>query len=779
MQPETLVAPAEELRGLSSPPVTNGLDEKGRLDAALTAVREAFDASTAGTNVIAQPGFRMTLRTLAREIVRQTRPHRNDAWVAETLGIVKAVTAVGGYDLPASGTDLVEASGNMGRGWAGVIAAMLQAPSWELMTAPALDAVPNWLWSDYAAWLFSLPPQYAAFDAGLLAPVRLKRLQDLERWVRRNPGAASVRAAVDAFLEADRVPFHAAPDVIVRQQAEVRGKILAHLHLRKAVETEPAPVARHGRRLRVAFVARDFAPGPDLFETLPGFEQLDAKSFEVFLFPLAASDSPESGYCTRRTRGLQVLPEGTQARVELLRSARLDALVFVGDLSHNFNALSEIALHRIAPLQVVTSRSGATTGLPEIDLVVSGVELPAAAFSERIGVRRGPAHCFSFGRNGAAALGSTTTREELGMPAQGPLFAAVVDGAGVTATTLRLWTSVLAQSADAHLAIAFAHDGDPSLVARFCQATERALGEQNLKRNRVTVFPTSAQRPHELRALIGICDAVVDAQAPGLSGWTVAEALLASVPVVTSSDARLGAPAAFLQSLGLGELVAADVPATGPLLVALAREGEQRNGLRTRIAAALETPPDFLDALAASDAFGALLEAAFDEVSSLGRAEFRRQTDPIRCFGVDSATETIDAGLAAYATGDLETAALEGNLGLRSEPRNQRARFLVGQVLYAQGSHSRAVDYLLAAVQQSDATPEMWYALALALRENRQVAEAIQVLETCLRLDCRNVEVLLTLLELAERVGATEIAREVLQCLQEVAPEDPRVLAMS
>ena len=29
-------------------------------------------------------------------------------------------------------------------------------------------------------------------------------------------------------------------------------------------------------------------------------------------------------------------------------------------------------------------------------------------------------------------------------------------------------------------------------------------------------------------------------------------------------------------------------------------------------------------------------------------AEFRRQTDPIRCFGVDSATETIDAGLAAY-----------------------------------------------------------------------------------------------------------------------------------
>lgn len=779
MQPETLVAPAEELRGLPSPPVTNGCDEKRRLETALTAVREAFNASTSGHNAIVQPGFRMTLRALAREIARQSRPHRTDAWVAEALGIVKAVTAAGGYDLPASGTDLVESGANMSRGWAGVIAAMLQAPSWELMTAPALEAVPNWLWSDYAAWLFCQPPQHAAFDAGVLAPVRLKRLQDLERWVRRNPGAASVRAAVEAFMESDRVPSPAAPDAIIRQQAEVRGKIFAHLHLRKSVAIEPQPVARHGRRLRVAFLARDFAPGPDLFATLPGFEQLDAKAFEVFLFPLAASDSPETGYCTRRTRGLQVLPEGTSARVELLRSARLDALVFVGDLSHDFNGVAEIALHRIAPLQVVTGLAGTTTGLPEIDLVVSGTDLPAAAFSERIGVHRGPAHCFSFARNGAAAIGSTTTREELGMPAQGPLFTAVVDGTGVPAATLRLWTEVLARSADTHLAVAFAHDGDASLVSRFCQALERTLSEQGLSRNRVTVFPTSPQRPLEIRALIGLCDVVVAAQASRLAGWTTAEALVASVPVVTSCDAPSGAPAALLQSLGLGELVAVDVAASGRLLADLARDADRRAAVRTRIAAALEGAPAFLDALAASDAFGALLEAAFDEVSSLGRAEFRRQTDPIRCFGVDSAAETIDAGLAAFAAGDIETAALESNLGLRSDPRNQRARFLVGRVLYAQGSHSRAVDYLLAAVQQADATPDMWFALALALRENRQVAEAIQVLETCLRLDCRNVEVLLTLLELAERVGATEIAREVLQCLQEVAPDDPRVLAMS
>ncbi len=52
-------------------------------------------------------------------------------------------------------------------------------------------------------------------------------------------------------------------------------------------------------------------------------------------------------------------------------------------------------------------------------------------------------------------------------------------------------------------------------------------------------------------------------------------------------------------------------------------------------------------------------------------------------------------------------------------------------------------------------------------------------METCIRLDHRYVEALLTILELAEQVGATEMARDVLESLKLVAPDDARVLAMS
>ena len=225
--------------------------------------------------------------------------------------------------------------------------------------------------------------------------------------------------------------------------------------------------------------------------------------------------------------------------------------------------------------------------------------------------------------------------------------------------------------------------------------------------------------------------------------------------------------------------MATNLDSYAQLALAIAVDAVKRNKLRERISAAMEATPAFMDTLAASDAFGALLESAFDELASLGRAEFRRQSEAIRCFGVENPGESVDAGLAAHANGDIDGAAMDANLALRSAPGDPRVRYLQGLVLHAQGNTARAVDYLLAAVQGSEATATMWYSLALALRDNRQPGEAIQVLETCLRLNHRDVEALFTLFELAQAAGGTEIARDVLECLKEVAPDDPRLLALS
>ena len=94
------------------------------------------------------------------------------------------------------GEDLARAQ-EWGRGkWPGMLAAMALVPAWQWREAPTLSAVPDWLWPDYAAWWFA-PPSAAhdatSFDAYVTGTSR--HLDELARWLRRNPGSAAVRAA--------------------------------------------------------------------------------------------------------------------------------------------------------------------------------------------------------------------------------------------------------------------------------------------------------------------------------------------------------------------------------------------------------------------------------------------------------------------------------------------------------------------------------------------------------------------------------------------------------
>jgi protein O-GlcNAc transferase len=779
MRSHTQATPSSLSLDPFTPQVTDRDESLARIGIAASNLRAELSACTDEIAGVGPHSVRMAVRGLAREVAVAIKPNRRDAWVQEVLGFIKLTTEIGAHDLPANVDDIEAAREFSGQGWNGLLAAMLLVPSWQLSKTPALDDVPDWLWSDYVAWLFTAPLRFSSTELDAGSDHGAKRLRDLERLVNRNTGSATIRAALNGYLQASGKTIASGDASVWRQQVESRGKLLARVHLRGRCDYDPVVNPRHGRRLRVGFVARDFGPNPSTYSALACFEQLDAKAFDAFLFPLIANETPEAQYCLRRARASQALPEGIAERVSALRNAQLDVVVFVGDLDAEWSDLAELALHRIAPLQVVNHRSGYSTGLPEIDLYVSGSELSPAAFTERLGVVRGPAHSIAFAQVDGLPVPALATREEVGLPVDRSVFVTLVDVAGAEQSRLDKWAEILAQNESTHLAIAFAHEGPGSELTRFCSAVDRALAKHDVEQTRVTIFPTSAVRPHESRALIALGDVFLDADGGSFGAWATAEALRAGVPVVAASNRPDYAPAFMLESLELADFAATDLETYGRLALSLIADTVRRKKIRERISAAMEATPAFMDTLAASDAFGALLESAFDELASLGRADFRKQTDPVRCFGVENPGESVDAGLAAHANGDIDTAAMEANLALRSAPADTRVRYLQGLVLHAQGNNSRAVDYLIAAVQRSDATSAMWFSLAKALRDNRQPGEAIQVLETCIRLDGGNVEALFMLHELAEAAGATEIARDVLECLKHAAPEDPRVLALS
>jgi len=323
-------------------------------------------------------------------------------------------------------------------------------------------------------------------------------------------------------------------------------------------------------------------------------------------------------------------------------------------------------------------------------------------------------------------------------------------------------------------------DGEAA-VTHFCQALGRAFHARGVAAERVSLFPVRDAGPEHGRNLLALADVYLDGAPANEFVWAVEAIVLGRAVVTTGGAHRLPAPALvqILESCGLGGLVAADPEAYVSLAAKLGQDVATRASWSARCQSAIDATPAFLDTLAASDAFGALLETAFDELVALGPTQFRAQREPLRCFAPPDVSEAIAAGEVALAAGDYETAGAEAVLALRAEPTNLAARILRGRALLPMGDTARAITYLLAAVGSGSNDAAVWLALATALRQNGQAKDAIHALETALRLDRSCVEGWLMLLDMAESAGVPELAEDARTVLREVAPDDPRVFAMA
>jgi predicted O-linked N-acetylglucosamine transferase (SPINDLY family) len=235
--------------------------------------------------------------------------------------------------------------------------------------------------------------------------------------------------------------------------------------------------------------------------------------------------------------------------------------------------------------------------------------------------------------------------------------------------------------------------------------------------------------------------------------------------------------AALLRSLGFDELIVRDEAEYLALAAKLAAAPALRTELAARIRAKMEEQPLFLDSLAASDACGALLTTAYDELCRVGRKTFRATRTPLQALSLQSEAVALAAGEQALADGDLSTATRGARDLLRSSPAHPKARHLLGRVLVASDNISRATTYLLATLPHQTQNASLWYDLARALRAGNQIPQAIEAIEGCLRIDESRVDAWLLLAELALSAGSVEMARDTAQVLQRLAKDDPRVIA--
>ena len=564
--------------------------------------------------------FLAVRRVASATIARWPRKQSQTSQIHVVHELVREMARSGVHDRLVAVEDLGQARVLARKGWQGILAAMLLVPAWQWPDAPVLMEVPSWLRADFVRWLFVAPQIFSApGQAATYAAFQLVRLEELTRWLNRGPAAEEVTKVLGAYANHCSLNQAACTQDDLRRHAELRGRLLLRAMGRPDDRFGAARTPRAGRRLRIGIIHRYFESAAEVYATLPLFERLDPERFEVLLFTYVNNFTPLEEYCRERVTDLIVLPAALPDQLNLLRNIRLDVAVFSTNMAGECNVVTRLALHRIAPLQVATNATGIDSGLPEIDLHLSGTlaatERAAAQFGDRLALLPGPSHTFNFEMDRAEAR-VVCTRADYGLPKAAMVFVTTADFRKIIPEMQVAWARLLAAVPGSYLLVhPFSAPGTTGhTIQPFYSAFEEVLLLAGVDAARLVVSTVDFPSRTDLQSLVGLGDVYLDTF-PVSGVEALVGPLSLGIPVVAweGEMVRSRTGGSLLRTLGLEELIAHTAEDYQTIAMTLARDPAYRDSCRARLCAHLTVVPAYLDSRAASQGFGALLEAAYDK----------------------------------------------------------------------------------------------------------------------------------------------------------------------
>lgn len=473
--------------------------------AALAAYIEAPDSAATWQ------ALRASRVSAARAIVALAGQPAEGAVLKPVFELQLKVAASGAFDHEVSAADLALADEFSSEGIAGLLAAMLVVPSWQWPAAPAFSSIHEGLWPAFTAWVFHVPQGFCAVgQAEAYAAHFLRRLEEFDALVTSRRAGKSVRAALKIFATTNNsIPLYFTEGSL-RRHMELRGRLLTAWGAVDRHDHFPVH-PRAGRRLRVGFVNRHFGSQTETYTTLPTFERLDPARFDVHLFAAQSRDTALEKHIRGCVASFTALPEGVEAQVKTLRDAQLDVVVFGTNVTAICNEVTLLALHRVAPLQVVNNSSCTTSGLAAIDLYVSGTATEHAAapshFTERLGLVPGPAHAFNYEADRQEPSGAWT-RAALGLPEDAVVFVSAANFYKITPEMQHAWARLLVAVPGSRLLV---HPFNPNWssrypIKRFCAEFDRVLAAHGVASDRLVVSSVRFPSRTDVRELLRVGD---------------------------------------------------------------------------------------------------------------------------------------------------------------------------------------------------------------------------------------------------------------------------------
>jgi FkbM family methyltransferase len=564
-------------------------------------IATAFSAAAGDADKAGDPAHVARLQDLRRETVRALlaldRPP--DSGLCESLAAIAAAclrSGVRGLDRSASDDDLFVraqkalASAPDDRAAAPALAAVLLAwHAFELETLPRLAAIPVGLRPVWLSFLCELPQAFVHPGDGERFAHYLRRLsENIQQHLRAT--ADSVDDVVSAFFGCAAFMQGYFNELNLRGVMRARGAIIEDLTTRSGGVLEQLRVAAPcAPRPRIGFVALQLGDGTETTALAAHMERLDRNRFDVRLYSVGAPAGKIGALCRAAAEVYAQLPANVAAAVARLRNENLDMAVFCTNLTAGNHLLTQVAAHRVARIQATTIASPVTTGLRNMDVMLSGelneTEESPSHYTEHLALMPGALNCYPFDYmlEGLQPPGPVM-RAAHRIPDDAVLFLSTANFYKIVPELSEQWLRILAQVPGSYLMLMpFNPNWSNSYpVFSFHTRLRAQAAAAGVSTDRIHIHPAVPTIAH-LHRIMEIADVYLDAF-PFSGACSLYDALYVGLPIVARSGTvcRSRHSKAILQEAGLGDWAASDAAGYVDRAVALGRDAARRRAERAR-----------------------------------------------------------------------------------------------------------------------------------------------------------------------------------------------------
>ena len=504
-----------------------------------------------------------------------------------------------------------------------LLAAMLYYRADQLPIQFKQAAIPSWFLNEYFKFMFTPPSFFQTLgEANNYHRYLQEWLSYLHQGILTNSQTPIWQQLAKLFTQIGNfitLYFTTTPNLkdIYVKRAEIMEVALKSQGCQLDYTFPPRSINRS--KIRLGILKDHFNPQTETFALLPVFEHLDRNQFEIFLYAINSGNHPLEQYCQKCADKLVKLPANLNEQAQTIRGDDLDILFIGSNVTAVSKALTWLAVHRLARIQLTSINSPTTTGMRSVDYYLGGQfaappDLVQDHYREELVTFPGSGLCFRYPLPEAAAS-VKLSRQNIGATEETVIFISGANFYKILPELRQAWAKIIARVPNSILVL---YPFNPNWTSAypavaFTNEMRRAFTEAGVAPNRLTVIKSLPTRA-DIKELLKLGDIYLDSYPYGGATSLIDPLEVGLIPLVMQGQAlRFRQASALLEDLQIPDLITTTEDAYINLAIQLGTNPQLRHQYRHQIQEKMANNPPFLDSRAYSAQMGALFQQLFQK----------------------------------------------------------------------------------------------------------------------------------------------------------------------